>query len=121
MKRFDLETKYVYTSSMLKYHMPTRWIHYAKSELVEELSEAKGAIIALKTLPFQRRWVEALQEMQLKLEVAGTSKIEGADFTGGELEAAMKETPEQSFTRSQNKLTLRCKHTNGLRASRMTG
>lgn len=91
----------MYTASMLKYQIPPRWIHYEKSELVEELSEAKGAIIALKTLPFQRRWVEALQEMQLKLEVAGTSKIEGADFTGGELEAAMKETPEQSFTRSQ--------------------
>lgn len=86
---------------MLKYKIPSRWIHYDKSAIVEELSEAKGAVIALKTLPFQRRWVEALQEMQLKLEVAGTSKIEGADFTGGELEAAMKETPEQSFTRSQ--------------------
>src|SRR5258708_25993938 len=101
MEKFDLETSGVYTLSMLKYHVPSRWIHYEKSELVEELAEAKGAIIALKTLPFQRRWVEALQEMQLKLEVAGTSKIEGADFTGGELEAAMKETPEQSFTRSQ--------------------
>ena len=86
---------------MLKYKTPTRWIHYDKAAVVEELAEAKGAVIALKTLPFQRRWVEALQEMQLKLEVAGTSKIEGADFTGGELEAAMKETPEQLFTRSQ--------------------
>lgn len=86
---------------MLKYRIPSRWIHYQKSEIVQELAEAKGAIIALKTLPFQRRWVEALHEMQLKLEVAGTSRIEGADFTGGELEAAMKETPEQSFTRSQ--------------------
>ena len=86
---------------MLKYQIPSRWLHYEKSAIVEDLAEAKGAIIALKTLPFQRRWVEALQEMQLKLEVAGTSKIEGADFTGGELEAAMKETPEQSFTRSQ--------------------
>ncbi|HTC95713.1 MAG TPA: Fic family protein [Terriglobales bacterium] len=85
----------------LKYRIPSRWIHYDKSAILQELAEAKGAIIALKTLPFQRRWVEALQAMQLKLEVAGTSKIEGADFTGGELEAAMKETPEQLFTRSQ--------------------
>jgi Fic family protein len=68
---------------------------------VNELAEAKGAIIALKTIPFQRRWVEALQEMQLKLEVAGTSKIEGADFAGDELDIAMKETPEQLLTRSQ--------------------
>lgn len=100
-KQFDKETTTIYIVCMLKYHIPSRWIHYDKSAVVEELAEAKGAIIALKTLPFQRRWVEALQEMQLKLEVAGTSKIEGADFTGGELEAAMKETPEQSFTRSQ--------------------
>ena len=58
-------------------------------------------IMLLKSIPYQRRWVDALQQMQLKLEVAGTSKIEGADFSGNELDAAMKETPEQLFTRSQ--------------------
>jgi len=52
-------------------------------------------------IPYQRRWVDDLQAMQLKLEVAGTSKIEGADFTGRELETAMQETPEQLMTRSQ--------------------
>lgn len=86
---------------MIKYKTPTRWIHYDKAAIVEELAEAKGAIIALKTIPFQRRWVEALQAMQLKLEVAGTSKIEGADFSGAELEIAMRETPQQLLTRSQ--------------------
>ena len=86
---------------MIKYKTPSRWIHYDKSAIVEELAEAKGAIIALKTIPFQRRWVEALQAMQLKLEVAGTSKIEGADFSGSELDIAMRETPEQLLTRSQ--------------------
>jgi len=45
--------------------------------------------------------VEALQEVQLKREVAGTSRIEGAEFTERELDAALKETPEQLFTRSQ--------------------
>ncbi len=86
---------------MIRYKVPSRWIHYDKSAIVNELAEAKGAIIALKTIPFQRRWVEKLQEMQLKLEVAGTSKIEGADFAGNELDLAMKETPEQLITRSQ--------------------
>jgi Fic family protein len=86
---------------MIKYKTPSRWIHYDKASIVEELAEAKGAIIALKTIPFQRRWVEALQAMQLKLEVAGTSKIEGADFAGAELDIAMRETPEQLLTRSQ--------------------
>jgi Fic family protein len=86
---------------MIKYQIPPRWIHYDKAAIVGELADAKGAIIALKTIPFQRRWVEALQAMQLKLEVAGTSKIEGADFSGAELDLAMRETPEQLLTRSQ--------------------
>src|SRR5580658_9882872 len=86
---------------MIKYRIPSRWIHYDRAAILEELAEAKGAIIALRTIPFQRRWVEALQAMQLKLEVAGTTKIEGADFSGNELDAATKETPEQLFTRSQ--------------------
>jgi Fic family protein len=55
----------------------------------------------LKAIPYQRRWVDALQDMQLKLEVAGTSKIEGADFSGNELEAAMKQRAEELLTRSQ--------------------
>jgi Fic family protein len=86
---------------MIRYKVPSKWIHYDKSAIVNELADAKGAIIALKTIPFQRRWVEKLQEIQLKLEVAGTSKIEGADFAGNELDLAMKETPEQLMTRSQ--------------------
>jgi Fic family protein len=86
---------------MIKYKIPERWIHYDKAAILGELAEAKGAILALKTIPFQRRWVEALQAMQLKLEVAGTSKIEGADFSGAELDIALRETPEQLITRSQ--------------------
>lgn len=86
---------------MIRYQMPKKWIHYDPTGLIRELTEAKGAIMLLKSIPYQRRWVDALQEMQLKLEVAGTSKIEGADFSGNELEAAMKQTPEQLMTRSQ--------------------
>jgi Fic family protein len=57
--------------------------------------------MALKSLPLQRRWVDALQQIQLKREVAGTSRIEGATFSDRELEQALKETPEQLHTRSQ--------------------
>jgi Fic family protein len=39
--------------------------------------------------------------MELKREVAGTSRIEGADFTEGELDEAMRESPQQLVTRSQ--------------------
>jgi Fic family protein len=52
-------------------------------------------------MPYQRRWVEALQPIQLKREVAGTSRIEGADFTERELNMALEETPEELLTRSQ--------------------
>jgi Fic family protein len=45
--------------------------------------------------------VDSLQQIELKREVAGTSRIEGAEFTDRELDAAMKESPEQLFTRSQ--------------------
>jgi len=86
---------------MIKYKTPSLWIHYDRGAILEELAAAKGAIIALKTIPFQRRWVEALQEMQLKLEVAGTTKIEGADFSGTELDVATKETTEELLTRAQ--------------------
>jgi Fic family protein len=47
--------------------------------------------------------VEKLQELQLKREVAGTSRIEGADFTERELEAAIRPdaTAAQLITPSQ--------------------
>jgi Fic family protein len=86
---------------MIRYKMPTNWIQYDAAGLIRELTEAKGAIMLLKSIPYQRRWVDALQAMQLKLEVAGTSKIEGADFSGNELDVAMNQTPEQLITRSQ--------------------
>lgn len=69
--------------------------------MLRELVEAKAALVALRSLPFQRRWVEALQQVELKREVAGTSRIEGAVFTERELDAAMEETPDALFTRSQ--------------------
>jgi cell filamentation protein, protein adenylyltransferase len=53
-------------------------------------------------MPFQRSWAEALQEMELKREVAGTSKIEGADFTDREFEEAIAaNVPANQLTRSQ--------------------
>lgn len=87
--------------AIIKYQAPTRWCNYQLASVLTELAEAKAAVMSLRALPSQRRWVDALQEIQLKLEVAGTSKIEGADFTGNELDQAMKETPEQLLTRSQ--------------------
>lgn len=70
---------------------------------MNHLVDAKAAVLSLKAIPHQRDWVEKLQEIQLKMEVAGTSRIEGADFTENELDVALSAsiTPEKLITRSQ--------------------
>lgn len=83
------------------YTQPTRWLCYDAGALVDVLTDAKAGVLSLRTMPLQRGWVEELQAIQLKREVAGTSRIEGADFTEDELEEALQETPEQLLTRSQ--------------------
>lgn len=89
---------------MIRYEPPGRWIEYDHRAIARELAEAKASVLSLKTMPYQRSWVEALQKMELKMEVAGTSRIEGADFTEKELDAALKETPDQLVTRSQRQV-----------------
>jgi Fic family protein len=88
---------------MIHYLRPGGWIRYDHARLVDVLTKAKAAVLSLQTVPFQRRWVDALQRIELKREVAGTSRIEGAEFTERELDAAMKkeETPDELRTRSQ--------------------
>jgi len=88
---------------MIRYELPKRWILYDGNAIMAALVEAKSAVQSLTTLPYQKSWVEALQEMQLKREVAGTSRIEGAEFTERELEEAVRPnvSPEELRTRSQ--------------------
>jgi Fic family protein len=86
---------------MIKYSIPRQWIAYNAIQVAPALASAKAAVIALTTIPYQRSWAEKLQVIQLKREVAGTSRIEGAEFTDRELEAAVNESPNQLFTRSQ--------------------
>lgn len=86
---------------MIKYSAPRHWIHYDQQAIFTALVDAKAKVETLTSLPYQRRWVEELQAIQLKREIAGTSRIEGADFTERELEAALSETPDELFTRSQ--------------------
>jgi Fic family protein len=87
---------------LTRYELPARWVRYEPLEILTELVEAKAAVMALTTMPFQRSWAEALQEMELKREIAGTSKIEGAEFTEREFEEAVSEKiPEGQLTRSQ--------------------
>jgi Fic family protein len=86
---------------VVKYSLPHHWIHYRPTDILDVLAQAKAAVSTLKSLPYQRDWVEALQKVQLKREVAGTSRIEGAEFTDKELDAAVEQTPNELFTRSQ--------------------
>lgn len=86
---------------MIHYQIPRNWISYDPSSIFEELTSAKAVVLALTSMPYQRSWADALQGIQLKREVAGTSRIEGADFTDRELDAALRESPDQLFTRSQ--------------------
>ncbi|MDR3229083.1 MAG: Fic family protein [Puniceicoccales bacterium] len=89
----------------IRYTLPKNWIAYDHLAILETLTEAKAAILALTQFPFQRSWADKLQIVQLKREVAGTSRIEGADFTERELDEAMSagnaQTAAQLETRSQ--------------------
>ena len=81
---------------------PKSFLIYDKMLIIDQLLEAKSCVLALTTLPYQRSWAESLQEMELKREVAGTSKIEGADFTEKEFDEALDESADESgMTRSQ--------------------
>ncbi|MBI4515642.1 MAG: Fic family protein [Deltaproteobacteria bacterium] len=88
-------------SMVIRYETPQHWIAYDRLAVLPELTDAKAAMLALTQIPYQRSWADELQRVQLKREVAGTSRIEGAEFTDKELDAAMRETPEQLETRSQ--------------------
>jgi Fic family protein len=70
---------------------------------VQNFVDAKAAILSLRAIPHQRDWVEKMQDLQLKMEVAGTSRIEGAEFTERELDAALdiEKSAADLVTRSQ--------------------
>ena len=89
----------------VRYTLPRQgWIRYDPHAVLSELTQAKAAMLALSQIPYQRSWADELQRLELKREVAGTSRIEGAEFTEKELDAAMRETPEQLVTRSQKQV-----------------
>lgn len=85
----------------IRYELPRNWISYDLSAVQNELLAGKAAMLALTQIPYQRSWADELQRVQLKREVAGTSRIEGAEFTERELEVALRESPAQLETRSQ--------------------
>ena len=86
---------------VVRYAVPRDWLRFDRGAIQEELVAAKAAVLALAEMPYQRSWADELQVLQLKREVAGTSRIEGAEFTEKELDAAMRDSPEELETRSQ--------------------
>jgi len=86
---------------MIRYAFPDNWIKYDPADVQQALIEAKSTILALQEVPVQKDWVDSLQRIELKREVAGTSRIEGADFTDKELEEALQDESTNTLTRSQ--------------------
>ena len=89
-----------------RYTAPKQWIRYDAAAVFDLLVEARTAGGVLNRLPYLHRWVEQVHEEQLRLEAAGTSRIEGAEFTQPEEEEAL--APDASartdLTRSQRQL-----------------
>ncbi|MCH8887388.1 MAG: Fic family protein [SAR324 cluster bacterium] len=92
---------------VIKYLPPKRYLQYdLTQEMFDSLVAAKSGVESLRGLPYQKNWMEPLREMELKHEVEGTTRIEGATFAGDEFEAAFRdETPEEARTRSQQQAT----------------
>jgi Fic family protein len=86
---------------VIAYTQPQDWIRYDFISIAQQLTNAKAAVLSLTNIPYQKEWADELQVVQLKREVAGTSRIEGAVFTEKELDAAMEETAAELHTRSQ--------------------
>jgi Fic family protein len=86
---------------MIPYKVPENWMRYDPFAVIQQLATAKAAVLSLTSIPVQRDWADQMQIVQLKREVAGTSRIEGADFTDKELDAAINKSPDPLFTRSQ--------------------
>ena len=86
--------------------MPQQWIRYDAVALLDPLIQAKTAAGVLNRMPYLPQWIEQVHEEQLRLEAAGTSRIEGAEFTQREQEEAL--APDASahsdLTRSQRQL-----------------
>ena len=89
-----------------RYFVPQRWLRYDGAAIAGPLVEAKTAAGVLNRLPYLPQWIEQAHEEQLRLEVVGTTRIEGAEFTQREQDEAL--APEAStrtdLTRSQRQL-----------------
>ena len=88
------------------YTLPERWVSYDSAAILDRLVEARSAAGVLNRLPYLQQWIAQVHEEQLRLEAAGTSRIEGAEFSDQEQEIALASQipPHVDLTRSQRQL-----------------
>ena len=94
------------TEQINRYLTPRQWARYDAGAILDALVAAKTAAGVLNQLPYLPQWIAQIHEEQLRLEAAGTSRIEGAEFTAREQDEAL--APESAartdLTRSQRQL-----------------
>lgn len=88
------------------YALPARWVSYDAAAILDRLVDARSAAGVLNRLPYLQQWIDQVHEEQLRLEAAGTSRIEGAEFSDQEQEIALAREvpPHVDLTRSQRQL-----------------
>ena len=93
-------------ASVSRYAIPRQWIRYDLAAVFESLVQAKTSAGILNRMPHLPQWIEQVHEEQLRLEAAGTSRIEGAEFTQREQEEALApDVPARAdLTHSQRQL-----------------
>lgn len=93
------------TSGVSRYTKPQQWLRYDVSAIAGLLVEAKTAAGVLRQMPYLPQWVEQAHEEQLRLEAAGTARIEGAAFTPREQTDALDPAlPLANLNHSQRQL-----------------
>ena len=89
-----------------RYLPPRDWIDYRVLDVANPLVQARTASGILNQLPHLPSWIEQALEEQLRLEAAGTTRIEGAVFSPQEEEDALAADIESvaGMTHSQRQL-----------------
>ena len=86
------------------YTVPQHWIRYDKAAILDLLIAAKTEAGILRQMPYLPQWIEEVHEEQLRLEAAGTSRIEGAEFSDHEQAEALIPDAPGHLTYSQRQL-----------------
>ena len=96
------------TENVSRYIVPQHWIRYDAASVFNLLVEAKTAAAVLRQMPYLHQWIAQAHEEQLRLEAAGTSRIEGAEFTPREQEEALASDISHAAELTRSQRQLRC-------------